>query len=106
MKKKPDMTMAVVGFVVHSVCGAVFGAILGLAMFARSSDAGSVSGRPALLWIGGSALIGGLLAGVGQDEFWSEGAGAYPDFRWKSVRVLVVVVAVALLVLLVASRLR
>jgi len=106
MKKKPDMLTAVVGFVVNFVGGAILGAVLGVGLFARTGDARSESMRPMLLYALGGALVCGLLASVGQDKFWIEGAKAYPGFRWNYAKYLALTVAVALLVLLVAARLR
>lgn len=58
------------GFVVHFVFGAPFGAIVGFAMWGKSSFTESTSMTPGWFFIGGGALVCGLIAGFLGDRFW------------------------------------
>jgi hypothetical protein len=58
------------GFFVHFVCGAIIGAVLGFGIWVKSPEATSVPTSPGFFYIGGSALIIGLIAGFVGDRFW------------------------------------
>ena len=55
--------------ILHCVCGAVLGALVGLGFWAYWSDEHSM--RIGVCWIGGGAIVAGLLAGVFLDRFWA-----------------------------------
>ncbi|MGV3530887.1 MAG: hypothetical protein ACO1QR_00850 [Chthoniobacteraceae bacterium] len=60
-------------FRVHFVCGAILGAFIGLKWWAHSDYASSTSWVPGVLFIGGGAILFGLIAGVASDRgdhFW------------------------------------
>ena len=58
-------------FWVHFVFGAVLGAVIGLGIWSRPAVGLYDSGRAGLFCIGGGAMIGGLLAGFGGEDFWA-----------------------------------
>jgi hypothetical protein len=64
--RKPDW----LGFAVQFAFGAVLGAVLGLRWWSKSSYALSTSPVPGVLFIGGGALIFGLIIGMLRDDFW------------------------------------
>jgi hypothetical protein len=62
-------------FWIHLVCGACLGALLGFGAWAHSSYGESVSARPAVIFIGGGALLFALVAGFSSfegDAFWHD----------------------------------
>ncbi len=70
-------------FWVHFVCGAILGAFLGLKGWAHSDYATSTSWIPSVLFIGGGAILLGLVAGVAADNgdhFWHSLGN--PFHRW------------------------
>jgi hypothetical protein len=66
-------------FVVHFVCGGLAAALLGFGMWAKSADAPSASGMSGFIYIGGAALVCGMIAGCIGDDFWRKLGGW---FRW------------------------
>jgi hypothetical protein len=58
------------GFAVQFVCGAILGGVLGFYWWAKSSYALSTSTLPGVLFIGGGALLVGLIAACLRDDFW------------------------------------
>ena len=68
MAKKTDRDWF--GFWAHFVFGAVAGAVAGLWVWGRPDFGFYDSGRAGWLCIGGGALLGGLLAGLGRESFW------------------------------------
>jgi len=55
--------------ILHFVCGAVVGALVGLGLWVNDcGDGDSFCGGA--FWIGGGAIVVGLLAGVFLDRFW------------------------------------
>ena len=63
------------GFWVHFVFGLIVGGLIGLYIWGRSDWRLSTSFIPGLCFIGGGSLIGGVVAGFCQEEFW-EGLSA------------------------------
>jgi ABC-type Mn2+/Zn2+ transport system permease subunit len=57
---------------VHAFCGAVLGAFLGLRAWGRSHDALSTSWLTGVAYIGGGALLVGLIAGLAAESGWDE----------------------------------
>ncbi len=57
---------------VHAFCGAVVGAMIGLRVWLRSHDAVSPSLWPGVIYIGGGALVVGLIAGLAAESGWDE----------------------------------
>ncbi len=57
-------------FWVHFMFGFVFGGIIGLGLFSRSPWVSSPSLLPLILFVGVSAMVVGLLAGVYGDDLW------------------------------------
>ena len=91
------------GFWVHFAFGLIVGALIGLYVWARSDWRLSTSFLPGLCFIGGGGLIGGLLAGLGQQEFWSDLAQA-PTTLGRVTIVGGLLVAVLLLILFALSQ--
>ena len=58
------------GFAVQFVFGAALGAVLGFRWWAKSSYALSTSAIPGVIFIGGGALVFGLIVGFLRDGFW------------------------------------
>jgi hypothetical protein len=58
------------GFLVHFFFGAVIGAVMGFGLWVKSSSATSPSLTPGLYYIGGAALVLGLIAGCLGDRLW------------------------------------
>ena len=68
--KKPDWRDRVAAFGVHFFFGAILGSAFGLALWAflRAENMTAAGG---VLCIGAGALLGGLVAGIAKDEFWT-----------------------------------
>ena len=66
------------GFAVQFVFGAVLGAALGFRWWARSSYALSTSAIPSIIFIGGGALVFGVIIGCLRDDFWR----AFKETSW------------------------
>ena len=67
------------GVAVQFAFGCGIGGLGGAYAWARSHWAMSTSWWPGLLFIGGGALVGGLLAGVFQQAFWE----SFRDNPWS-----------------------
>jgi hypothetical protein len=59
-------------FWVHFFFGAMLGASFGLRVWSRSSYAASTSALPGVVFVGGGALLAGLVAGALADTGWDE----------------------------------
>jgi hypothetical protein len=66
------------GFCVQFFFGFIFGGILGLWFWSRSSYATSTSWIPGFLFIGGGAVLFGFIAGCARDDFWH----SFRDSDW------------------------
>ncbi len=69
-------------FWIHFFCGALLGAIAGFTAWGRSSYGESTSFLPAVVFVGGGAILVGLIAGAAADtgdHFWHDVSGW---FRW------------------------
>lgn len=67
------------GFFVQFVFGAFVGAALGFAWWVKSPEVTSTSMTPGISYIGGGALVCGIIAGFIGDRFWE----SLTDwFRW------------------------
>jgi hypothetical protein len=58
------------GFAAQFVFGAVLGAVLGFRWWAKSSYSMSPSLVPGILFMGGGAIVFGVIAGSLRDDFW------------------------------------
>lgn len=67
------------GFSVQFVFGALVGLVLGFGFWLKSPQAASTSATPGYFYIGGTALIFGIVAGFIGDRFW-HASGSW--FRW------------------------
>ena len=91
------------GFCVNFVFGAFFGAVLGFRWWTRSDWALSPSMTPGAVIVSACALVGGLLAGVGKDDFWSGIGEGFVEWPWKMLKVLGYALVVLSVVWLVKS---
>lgn len=69
-------------FCIHSVCGALLGAVIGFVAWGKSSYVESTSMLPGVVFVGGAALLIGLSAGAAAetgDDFWHSLSSW---FRW------------------------
>ena len=76
------------GFGIHFFFGAVFGAAIGLYLWARSDWAMSSSTTPGVLFVSGGAVLGGAFAGCRQDAFWTGVGDTYRELPWLWLKVL------------------
>lgn len=67
------------GFFVQFVLGAVVGLALGFGIWVKSPQAASISATPGYFYMGGTALVCGIVAGCIGDCFW-HALGRW--FRW------------------------
>ena len=76
------------GFCVHFVCGALVGGVIGLRCWMRSDWALSTSATPGVLIVSGCALLGGLLAGLGKDDFWNGVGEGFAEGPWVMIKIV------------------
>lgn len=77
IRNRPKRQARLRAFGVQFFFGAILGAALGLAFWAIFFSA-EKSAAVCLRCLGGGALLGGLAAGIVQDEFWTK-LGKRPD---------------------------
>jgi hypothetical protein len=79
MNNKPPFDW--IGFWVQFFFGAIFGTVLGFGTWAKSSWKTSPDMLPGICFIGGGALIFGVVAGLAGDRFWAD-LGNRSWWRW------------------------
>jgi hypothetical protein len=90
-----------VGFGVHFAVGSIFGAAIGLYLWARSDWAYTSSATPGLLIVSACSAITGLLAGCKRDDFWFSVSEGYRHLPWIIIKVLLFIGALLAVIFLV-----
>ena len=67
-----------IGFLIQFFFGFLFGGVIGFVLWGRSDYALSTSWMPGIVFIGGGALIMGIISGCAGDNFWK----SFRDSNW------------------------